>query len=99
MWLLSPFTAFQHDDEINEVPQTPAGETREGIESALRAEVLQLADEFRGIFSAESIDRLARECLEIVSVTGARYYLAQLAGRFTRERLKALARAEGLSAD
>lgn len=85
MWLLSPFTAFRREDEVDD------------IEPALRAEIDRLAEEFRGIFAVESIERLAHESLEIVAATGTRIYLAQLAGRFTRERLKALARAEGLS--
>lgn len=68
-------------------------------ESALLTEIRQLAEEFQGTLGEESIGRLARESLDIVGTTGARHYLGPLAGRFARERLKALARAEGLSTD
>lgn len=98
MWLLSPFTAFRDEDVVDATP-TPVVESGDDIEPALRVEVVRLAEEFRGIFGMESIDRLAHESLEIVAATGARSYLAQLAGRFTRERLRALARADGLSND
>ena len=98
MWLLSPFTAFEQE-EVGEITSAaPTSETHD-IETALQGEISMLAEEFQGIFSAESVDRLARECLEIVAATGAQQYLAQLAGRFTRERLKALARVEGMGTD
>jgi len=99
MWLLSPFTAFAADYTREAEPQPSKMDGPEAIESALQAEIEKLAHEFQGIFGTESIDRLARESLEIVTATGAHSFLAQLAGRFTRERLKALARVERLNSD
>jgi arsenate reductase (thioredoxin) len=95
IWLLSPFTAFKDEDVVHATP-APGGESGDEIEPALRVEVVRHAEELRGIFGLESMERLAHESLEIVAATGARSHFAQLTGRFTHERLKALAQAEAI---
>jgi len=107
MWLLSPFTAFKPPDDLeNDAPATEVGAVAEGpgsldvaddVEILLQVEIARLADEFQGTFSAESIDRLARDSLDEVRRTSARHFLAELAGRFTRERLKARAKVEDVT--
>jgi protein-tyrosine-phosphatase len=54
-----------------------------------------LVDEFRGIFSRETIDRFVTESLE--SLPAARFsdFVPVLVHRFARERLRALGQAEG----
>jgi ArsR family transcriptional regulator len=56
-----------------------------------------LALQFRGVFSAETVDRYVRESHELLA-RGARItrYLPSLTGRFAADRLQALASAEGL---
>jgi len=56
-----------------------------------------LALQFRGIFSAETVDRYVRESYELLA-REARIirYLPSLTGRFAAERLRALATADGL---
>ncbi|GIW07428.1 MAG: putative arsenate reductase ArsC [Dehalococcoidia bacterium] len=62
----------------------------------LRREVERLADEFRGMFSRETIDRCARESVGWLTGARVKRYLPIFAYRFTRERLLALAGVEGL---
>jgi arsenate reductase (thioredoxin) len=54
-----------------------------------------LVDEFRGVFSRETIDRYVQESLE--SLPAARFsdFVPVLVHRFARERLRALGQAEG----
>ena len=65
--------------------------TRRHIEKAVDA----LEDEFRGVFSRETIDRYIVESLDLLG--GARFsdFLPVLAHRFARERLRAFGQAEG----
>ena len=65
--------------------------TQEHVRRAARA----LQDEFRGIFSVETIERFIADSLE--KLGGARFadFVPVLAHRFARERLRALAQAEG----
>src|SRR5919106_2414718 len=58
-------------------------------------QVESLADEFRGIFSQETIDRFVGESLSMLR--GARFgdFLPVLVHRFSRERLRALGQSEG----
>jgi len=55
-----------------------------------------LVDDFVGIFSRETIERYVAESVELLH--GARFtdFVPVLSYRFTRERLKALAQAEGI---
>src|SRR5579883_1867304 len=62
----------------------------------LRQEVERLADQFRGMFSQETIDRCARESAGWLIGARVQRYLPIFAYRFTRERLLALAGVEGL---
>lgn len=68
--------------------------TRGHVEKAGEA----LADEFAGIFSRETIARYLAESLDLLSESKIAIYVPVLAHRFARERLKALAQAEGLVA-
>src|SRR4029450_5173847 len=52
-------------------------------------------DEFRGIFAVETIERYLAESLEQLSGSRVSLYVPVLAHRFARERLRALAPAEG----
>jgi arsenate reductase (thioredoxin) len=65
--------------------------TRNHIDKAVES----LADEFAGVFSAETVARFVDESLE--GLAGARVtdFLPVLAHRFARERLRALGQAEG----
>ena len=55
----------------------------------------RLADEFKGLFSEETIARYVSESLALLSESRINAYIPVLAYRFARERLKALAQAEG----
>ena len=54
-----------------------------------------LADEFEGIFSRETIARYMVESQDLLGEARLNVFVPVLAHRFTRERLKALAQAEG----
>jgi hypothetical protein len=66
--------------------------TRGHVEKAAEA----LADEFAGVFSRETIARFLAESLDLLSESKIAVFVPVLAHRFARERLKALAQAEGL---
>ena len=55
-----------------------------------------LVDEFAGTFSRETIDRYVAESLEALSGPRLRDFVPLLVHRFARERLRALAQAEGM---
>ena len=55
----------------------------------------RLADEFTGIFSRETIARYMTESQDLLGEARINVFVSVLAHRFTRERLKALAQAEG----
>lgn len=55
----------------------------------------RLAEEFVGIFSQETIARYMTESLDLLSGARINVFVPVLAHRFTRERLNALAQAEG----
>lgn len=59
-------------------------------------EIRRLHEEFREIFSPETIDRFAGESIETLRGSRIEDFVAIFVRRFTRERLKALAQAEGL---
>ena len=56
----------------------------------------RLADEFAGIFSQETIARYMSESTDLLGEAKINAFVPVLAHRFTRERLKALAQAEGI---
>jgi protein-tyrosine-phosphatase len=56
----------------------------------------RLADEFTGIFSRETIARYMAEAQDLLGEARINVFVPVLAHRFTRERLRALAQAEGL---
>jgi arsenate reductase (thioredoxin) len=66
--------------------------TRAHVEKA--AEALQ--DEFAGTFSRETIARFIAESVDLLGESKINVYVPVLAHRFARERLKALAQADGL---
>jgi arsenate reductase (thioredoxin) len=55
----------------------------------------RLADEFDGVFSRETIARYMAESQDLLGEARISVFVPVLAHRFTRERLKALAQAEG----
>jgi arsenate reductase len=57
-----------------------------------------LVDEFRGIFSRETIDRYVQESLEELPAARFSDFVPLLVHRFARERLRALGQAEGMIA-
>ena len=56
----------------------------------------RLAEEFAGVFSQETIARYMAESQDLLGEANISVYVPVLAHRFTRERLKALAQAEGM---
>ena len=65
--------------------------TRQHVDRAASA----LAAEFKGIFSEETIARYIGESLDLLGGSRINVYVPVLAHRFARERLRALAQAEG----
>jgi arsenate reductase len=57
-----------------------------------------LTEEFSGIFSAETIERYIGESVDLLGESPINVFVPVLAHRFARERLKALAQADGLVA-
>jgi arsenate reductase (thioredoxin) len=57
-----------------------------------------LADEFAGVFSQETIARYLAESTDLLGEARINVFVPVLAHRFARERLKALAQAEGIVA-
>jgi arsenate reductase len=55
-----------------------------------------LADEFSGIFSRETIQAYVDESLEQLETARLQEFLPLLVNRFARERLRAVAQAEGM---
>jgi protein-tyrosine-phosphatase len=58
-------------------------------------QVGDLAEEFRGVFSQDTIDRYVRESLDAFDDASLQDYLPVLVHGYTRERLRALGQAEG----
>ena len=54
-----------------------------------------LVDEFAGIFSRETIERYTTESVDLLGESRINVFVPVLAHRFARERLRALAQAEG----
>lgn len=67
---------------------------------ALQSAVARLAEEFSGVFNAETIERyLHSSFAEFAERATVMNFLPLLVERFTRQRLQALARVEGLQVD
>lgn len=64
-------------------------------ELLLKREVARLADEFRGVFGSETIDRYVRESLDALEGSRVTDFIPIFVHRFSRERLRALAQVEG----
>jgi len=56
----------------------------------------RLADEFKGIYSEQSIERYIAESLDLLGESRLNVFVPVLAHRFARERLRALAQSEGV---
>jgi arsenate reductase (thioredoxin) len=67
--------------------------TQHHVENAAEA----LAEEFAGIFSRETIARYIAESIDLLGERRINVFVPVLAHRFARERLRALAQAEGTS--
>ena len=65
-------------------------------EHHLRQAADRLSEEFAGIFSQETITRYMIESTDLLGEAKISVYVPVLAHRFARERLKALAQAEGI---
>ena len=65
-------------------------------EHHLRQAADRLSEEFAGIFSEETITRYMIESTDLLGEAKISVYVPVLAHRFARERLKALAQAEGI---
>jgi arsenate reductase (thioredoxin) len=59
-------------------------------------QVADLVEEFRGVFSRETIERFVRESLERLQQARFGDFVPVLVHRFARERLRALGQAEGM---
>ncbi|MCC6178436.1 MAG: arsenate reductase ArsC, partial [Chloroflexi bacterium] len=64
-------------------------------EQLLRRAIERLAEEFRGIFALETIDRYVRESLQALEGSRVTDFIPIFVHRFTRDRLRSLAKAEG----
>jgi arsenate reductase (thioredoxin) len=73
------------------MPQTIDPVTQHHIDQAAD----RLADEFAGVFSRETIARYMAESQDLLGEARVKVFVPVLAHRFARERLKALAQAEG----
>lgn len=63
---------------------------------AIRREAESLAREFAGVFGRETIGRFMRDSLDALQSARKAEYVPLFARRFTRERLVAMAQAEGI---
>jgi protein-tyrosine-phosphatase len=68
-----------------------------GREALVARAVERLADEFRGTFSEGTIDRYVRESIQALEGSRVPDFIPIFVDRFTRERLRALAQAEGMA--
>ena len=66
--------------------------TRRHVDNLTRG----LVQEFAGVFSEETIHRYISESVDLLGNSRINVFVPVLAHRFTRERLKALAQAEGI---
>jgi protein-tyrosine-phosphatase len=85
-------TSIAVDTEEARMPQALDPVTQQHIDQAAE----RLAEEFAGIFSQETIARYMAESTDLLGEAKINVFVPVLAHRFTRERLKALAQAEGI---
>ena len=78
--------------EEPEMSQTLDPATRHHVRQAAE----RLAEEFKGIYSEATIERYIAESLDLLGGARINVYVPVLAHRFARERLSALAQAEGV---
>ncbi|MGE3268842.1 MAG: arsenate reductase ArsC [Chloroflexota bacterium] len=64
-------------------------------EFLLRREIAHLTDEFKGTFGPETVERFVRESLDDLEGVRVKDFIPIFVRRFSRDRLKALAQAEG----
>ncbi|MCC6178203.1 MAG: ArsR family transcriptional regulator [Chloroflexi bacterium] len=69
----------------------------EARERLIRRATDRLADEFRGTFSEATIERYVRESLQALEGSRVVDFVPIFVDRFSRERLRALAQAEGMA--
>jgi protein-tyrosine-phosphatase len=69
------------------------GQVRHGAD--LEHATDRLAEEFKGVFNRETVERVLSDSVDTLGASRVTTYVPLLAERFTRERLGALARAEG----
>jgi len=62
----------------------------------LRQAAERLAEEFKGIYSEQTIERYIAESLDLLGESRINVFVPVLAHRFARERLRALAQSEGV---
>jgi protein-tyrosine-phosphatase len=77
---------------MSAMPQGPDPVTQHHLDQAAE----RLAEEFAGTFSQETIARYLTESTDLLDEAKINAFVPVLAHRFTRERLRALARAEGI---
>lgn len=65
-------------------------------EHHVRQAANRLADEFKGVFSEQTIERHIAESLDLLGEARINVFVPVLAHRFARERLRALAQSEGV---
>lgn len=65
------------------------------VERLLEQDIARLVNEFRGIFSPETVERCVRDSMERLKDVRVKRYVVTFAYRFARERLTALAKEEG----
>jgi arsenate reductase (thioredoxin) len=87
----STSTSIAVDIEEADMPQAIDPVTQHHIDQA----AARLVEEFAGIFSRETIARYMAESQELLGEARVNVFVPVLAHRFARERLKALAQAEG----
>ena len=78
-----------------EAQHEPGARSRHADSTSSRA-ADALQDEFAGVFSQETIDRYIAESIDLLGGARINVFVPVLAHRFARERLKALAQAEGV---
>src|SRR5688572_2878753 len=76
------------------VTLTPAEEA--DLRRRIASEARRLHDEFEGTFSGETIDRFVAESAAGLERSRVKDFIPMFVRRFARDRLKALAQAEGL---
>jgi arsenate reductase (thioredoxin) len=87
----STSTSIAVDIEEADMPQAIDPVTQHHIDQA----AARLVEEFAGIFSRETIARYMAESQDLLGEARINVFVPVLAHRFARERLKALAQAEG----